>query len=459
MTANNPILPGFTTVQLGFTYLELQRELWPTPHHPDRLTPLIKGQATNLNIWTDGDPIDVSTDDIPMEVDTSSHVARYISLVENDFLSFHRAKTLNHILIRQEYEDFLAHVMKKGRGSFFLTGQPGIGKSVGACYFLCHLLASGQSVFFLPDSKAVYYFSASGVEALNYPQNPFAMTSDKVRQALKKSWVLMDSDIDKNWQPDSWIQEAFLSIWFSSPDDSRYNSFKNQTKASLWCMQPWSLEELSALTILTQENPSEVFKRFREFGPIPRFLIDAKDTATNLSILDTIIYASLADSFFTAKAEATRKASNRMFLVKPQKTQDGTLDRSQYGYTFVSDFVLERTMELMQKSSDLDRQKLLLELDQPNTRSAAGILMEHMIHQAFIEDGMSLPLDLGGQKIDATLRLLGTARTFVIETHGPTNLLSKRPLYLQPQSPNFATMDAIIITQQNLILLQSSLFA
>jgi hypothetical protein len=74
------------------------------------------------------------------------------------------------------------------------------GKSVGACYFLLWLLASGQSVFFIPATNAVYYFSEAGVQQVT---DGYAVRNDlTVRAAVARSWVLIDVDIAAvDWYP------------------------------------------------------------------------------------------------------------------------------------------------------------------------------------------------------------------------------------------------------------------
>jgi hypothetical protein len=55
-------------------------------------------------------------------------------------------------------------------------------------WLLFHLLASGQSVFFVNSTTDVFYFSSDGVQ----------MTQAKQRRAIietiKKSWVIVDVD-------------------------------------------------------------------------------------------------------------------------------------------------------------------------------------------------------------------------------------------------------------------------
>ncbi|KAJ7134745.1 hypothetical protein C8R44DRAFT_434418 [Mycena epipterygia] len=113
----------------------------------------------------------------------------------------------------------MAHVTQSEEGGrrFFLTGHPGIGKSLGACYCLFWLLASHQPVFFIPTTDRVYYFSKDGVQ-----QSIDAEFDDRRLEAtVKRSWVLVDVDIGDNvaaaeWYPRQWTKSCAALVCFVS---------------------------------------------------------------------------------------------------------------------------------------------------------------------------------------------------------------------------------------------------
>ncbi|KAJ7087845.1 hypothetical protein C8R44DRAFT_893087 [Mycena epipterygia] len=103
---------------------------------------------------------DLNATDVDEDEDESawpSPEVRYIDFVQHPAFAVHTLSDTElspTFLIRQEYLEFMDHAITKIKQKhFFLTGQPGIGKSMGICYFLFRLLALGESVFFLPNTS------------------------------------------------------------------------------------------------------------------------------------------------------------------------------------------------------------------------------------------------------------------------------------------------------------------
>ncbi len=79
-----------------------------------------------------------------------------------------------------------------------------------------------------------------------------------------------------------------------------------------------------------------------------------------------------------------------------------------------------------------------------------------MLHRALIHRKIDVPTAFGGGSVKGELELIGQAKDFFLETH-TEDQRDCRPLYLRPQSSNFAAVDAILITSTVLCLIQSSL--
>ncbi|KAJ7811140.1 hypothetical protein B0H14DRAFT_2860743 [Mycena olivaceomarginata] len=359
------------------------------------------------------------------------------------------------VVVREEYVEFMTYALqveKDDERRFFLTGQPGIGKSVGACYFLFWLLASGQSVFLITDTDVVYYFSAAGVQ----------LTSDErtqrndleVRAAVKSSWVLIDVDIGDSpsavdWYPREWIKPCSTLVWTSSPRQERQRRFRTRFRARLWYMSPWSLEEIAVVTKLEKKDPAEIQTRFRLSGPVARSLFFESSRASTIEI-DSVIR-----SLRPSQEGTDEEASHRMYLVRPQESwdEDGVprLVREEPSYFLLSIHVAARTVELMAESADTFRERLASAFDHPPTRGAAGKLVESILHQALLRGSVD-PFGVGGHGL-SELALIGEAPNFILEAH---LTLPEPPLYLRPQSQTFAAVDAIVVTATVLWLVQSS---
>ncbi len=148
-----------------------------------------------------------------------------------------------------------------------------------------------------------------------------------------------------------------------------------------------------------------------------------------------------------------------MFLVRPQEVFDEagqpSLQRKECSFDFLSNYVASRTAELMEPHIEKIRRQLAYAFDSPHTRSAASKLVESMLHRALIRPRIDLPTTFGGGPVKGELELIGQAEDFFLEPHAKDQR-DCRPLYLRPQSSNFAALDAILITATVRYLIQSS---
>ncbi|KAJ6471861.1 hypothetical protein C8R45DRAFT_1013418 [Mycena sanguinolenta] len=455
------LLPQFTLATPENPYTKLHGLLWPKgptssqPGDPPEPEPLRKCiQVWNLS--TD-DAAAMDLDEDEDELPPPPPQMRYLDLRKHETFRVHRLRSKMHstFLVRQEYIEFMAHATQcqERNRRFFLTGQPGIGKSMGACYFLFHLLASGQSVFFIPDTNVIYYFSENGVQQAIADIN---MDHSLIEQAVERSWVLIDADVGlkDDWCPHSWVEPAAGLVWTSSPMATRMRRFTKQLSASAWYMKPWSSQEIAAVTKLDGKDPQDVRDRLSRGGPVARNLFGAPQMAPGTS-LDHVINVAL-NNLFTFR---TSELSHRVFLLQPLDVLDQTgrpcLDRHEYSFHFLSNYIASHTSELMEEQVDKIRRQLSYAFDNPRIHSVAGKLIESMLHRALVHRKIDLPDAFGGGPVAGQLELVGQAEDFVLEPHTPSQR-ECRPLYLRPQSPTFAAVDAILVARDVLCLVQSS---
>ncbi|KAJ7684018.1 hypothetical protein B0H17DRAFT_1204778 [Mycena rosella] len=220
-------------------YALLHEVLWPPtsikpggPAVPVGLALYIKTRAADLSIWTDvqGGDTDENEGDKGGDADAmdvhappwSAPEINYIDLSGHPAFRVRRPGdkyTPQNFIVRQEYIDFMVDAKEGGR--FFLTG-----KSMGACYFLFHLLASGQSIFLITDEQHIFHFSEAGVTETE--AHTILPGDGWLKAALDDSWVLIDFDLAKDWQPATWIQAAHGVVWTSSPKKDRMHRFTKQ---------------------------------------------------------------------------------------------------------------------------------------------------------------------------------------------------------------------------------------
>ncbi|KAJ6485949.1 hypothetical protein C8R45DRAFT_1098693 [Mycena sanguinolenta] len=204
------MLDGFSALPVDDPLIELYDALWPTQSLPTmppsprkvpqgRLVGQVKifdGSRAGLDDGVDNGLEDDKPPPPPMYyLDISTESVLRVFALEED------GKTPNTLLVRDDYLEFLADV-DRDRGNppklvrYFLTGQPGIGKSFGSCYFLFHCFALGQPLFFLQNGT-ITYFGPNGCEV---PMDPALIAQNSRRpmlaQVIKESWVIIDVDAD-----------------------------------------------------------------------------------------------------------------------------------------------------------------------------------------------------------------------------------------------------------------------
>ncbi|KAJ7204811.1 hypothetical protein GGX14DRAFT_459840, partial [Mycena pura] len=424
------------------------------------LTPNKKSESNTMDVdGSDGENEsegEVLNDDEDVDI-------RYINLEAHPALviddlgeEIDQYKTKATFVVRREYEVFMEHAMSRVsdppddsfRARFFVTGQPGIGKSFGCYYFLFRLLALGQPVFFVNSLTTVYYFSSDGIQLTEQK----LISSPALVEALRGSWVLIDMDDKTEWQPSKIFKRARCVVWTSPPRELRMKEFIKRFGAETWYMKAWSPKEIAAMTERMVIDPAKVLKRLSTGGPVARSLWGALPVPSPQTI-DTTIRNALSGNIFAFMP-------NRVFLIQPlvvidEESGRAYLQRTDYSAEFISTYIANRTSDLAQDYLERLQGQLASALNSSTTRSVAGKLFEGIIYRALTR-GMQLPAGFGRGSVAGTLELVGKAESFVCEA-GTTDIAEKRPLYLRPESLNFAAVDAILVTNEKLGLIQASM--
>jgi hypothetical protein len=198
-------------------------------------------------------------------------------------------------------------------------------------------------------------------------------------------------------------------------------------------------------------------------GPVARSLFGGVPVPSPQSIEADIKNALRGNIFaFTpmdTSGEGTQPV-HRVFLIQPlvlidERSGRACLQRTDYSAEFLSAYMAHRTLDLAQDHLERVQEQLAAALNISTTRSVAGKLVEGMMHRGLAR-GMQLPAVFGAGTVAGTLELIGKAGSFICETT-TIDIAKERPLYLRPESLNFAAVDAILVTHDKLGLIQASL--
>ncbi|KAJ7773307.1 hypothetical protein B0H16DRAFT_144774 [Mycena metata] len=484
MDAQGQLLPQFTWVATSL-YKNLYEDLWPAPDGSsvaaldDRIEFLTPDDQW-LTLSTDSEAMDVDNQagegdgdregrgHLNDELDEDPTSIGFIPLKTYPALEIGPLSRLvmdrgddTVFFIRPDYDVFLEHARSRVRKApslnsptrFFVTGQPGIGKTFGCYYFLFRLLASGQSVFFLRSRTETLYFSGDGVQRNDRSTGPSECRSTGL--AIQKSWVLIDVDDQAEWSCPEIFATARCIVWTSSPREPRMRNFVKRFGAERWYMKTWSSKEIAAVTERSKIDRSEILRRMDTGGPVARSLFPLALPHVTAQTLRRNINNALSTNIFNFKP-----FNDDVIRIEPLVVIDPSgrarLQRTDYSIEFLSAFIAEKTLDVAQNMFPELQKQLAATFDIETTRTLAGKVVEALMHRA-LKRGMELPKVFGPNRtIARTLALIGKAESFVRET-AAADIAAQRPLYLRPKSQNFAAVDAILVTENTLSLIQTSL--
>ncbi|KAF9016529.1 hypothetical protein BDZ89DRAFT_1141407 [Hymenopellis radicata] len=468
------VLPGFSPAQRDDLYAELHQCLWRTASSPsqpaDSAGPEPKRLAEFIEAcYGDGDATAMDVDDSEQPPPAPAPPIRYIDLKKNEGLAVGKMRFVNKLIVREEYVEFMTDasaIASKGqRANFFLTGQPGIGKQERRCRLLPFPIARFPPVGLLPSVQStLVYFSEAGVEVINMPIPSLYVNTARLLNAIRRSWVIVDVDASFDWLPPFLFKAAQCLVWTSSPTrERRMHRFIKHFSATAWYMKPWSSEEIAAVTTLENRDPKDVQDRLKMCGPVAWSLFsDSYKSRLHAAAIDQVVEQAVAGNIFdfaTSSVVDQVQASHRMFLVRPLEVIDrdgqSSLERGLCSFNFISNYVASRTAEQMEQHIEKVRQQLARAFNSPNMRSAAGKLVESMLHRALIHRKIHVPAIFGGGLVKGELELIGQAKDFLLETHVQEQRTC-RPLYLRPQTSDFAAVDAILVTADILTRLKTN---
>ncbi|KAF8132280.1 hypothetical protein EV363DRAFT_1295804 [Boletus edulis] len=186
------------------------------------------------------------------------------------FQALFGAAVEENILVRDEYriaiQDLQKHEYRRGA---YVTGQPGIGKSLFLVYLLVQLLGQGCKVA-VHDYNHQFYAVFTNTVAF-YP-----ITDPAPLATGGPMWALSDSSHEHDGAPPGHFYafpQAVRLIQATSLKKKRWHEWSKQAKAKCYVMDIWTEQETANLANLLGYNGQRMVDLWKKWGGAPGTLL------------------------------------------------------------------------------------------------------------------------------------------------------------------------------------------
>ncbi|KAF8346418.1 hypothetical protein F5887DRAFT_1182764 [Amanita rubescens] len=293
------------------------------------------------------------------------------------------------IFVRQEYRDALQALKgpRYHRGAY-VTGQPGIGKTLFLIYVLVVSLGERRPVALdFPDDRPFYaLFQESG-----FTTHSLDGMLPPINNLFNFMWALSDS----NYQMRS-PSAIFLSrpgkvrvIQATSPKEDRWKSWSKEARASCYIMDLWTLNEIEILANLLNLDVNRMTSLSKKWGCDPRTLlgfIEAGDTDIEIECAyraEAPVAVKRSEDMLLA-IEQNALSPSKFYFCRPSISRESEVDRTIPRPFVPTETICQVLGEALRESDNNVRLTFFRALSQHSeTRSAAGYIYEHLFHSYF----------------------------------------------------------------------------
>ncbi|KAF8133018.1 hypothetical protein EV363DRAFT_83965 [Boletus edulis] len=190
--------------------------------------------------------------------------------------------TISKILVRDEYRTALQELQTDpyARGAY-VTGQPGIGKTLFLVYLLVELLGQCRKVL-VHDTRGQFYaiFAENTVNFHLLTDETPLDSDDDDPESDRRIWALSDSSAGVRSPPIgfwSFEDRHIRTIQATSLRKDRWHEWSKQATAKCYVMDVWTEQEITNLATLLNSDTQRMVDLYKKWGGAPKTLLEYVD--------------------------------------------------------------------------------------------------------------------------------------------------------------------------------------
>ncbi|KAF8120576.1 hypothetical protein EV363DRAFT_87913 [Boletus edulis] len=288
------------------------------------------------------------------------------------------------ILVRDEYRIAAQELQtaRYHRGAY-VTGQPGIGKSLFLVYLLVQLLRQGCKVA-VHDSSHQYYVVFTFEELVAF----YPLTYKTPLATGGSMWALSDSSLEHNGAPPACFfasPKRIRLIQATSPEKQRWHEWSKQAKAECYVMDIWTAQEIANFATLLDHDVQRMVDLEKKWGGVPRILMTYLQKSDQQienwyhhrakvairkcqNMVQSIVDKSLSEGL---------EAPSQFYFCRPADYATSSIDRTEICATVPTHTICNILGRALQELSIAIRLEFFTALSQlSDTRQAAGFIRQ-----------------------------------------------------------------------------------
>ncbi|KAI9462208.1 hypothetical protein HD554DRAFT_2289333 [Boletus coccyginus] len=373
---------------------------------------------------------------------------------------FARVVVHDKLLVRNEYRVALQALETNSyEAGVYVTGQPGIGKTLFLVYLLVRRLGQQKPV-------AVQFLNGKGFYALFKDTVSFHLLTDGSPLRENPSvWALCDSNQYVTIPDGLFLSHVGVRVIQTTPPTaSRWKEWSKQVGAQPYIMDIWSEEEVVQLATLLGLDAHRTMTLAEKWGNIPRSLvkyIDEDDWAVETSYRNNASRAVNASKIMLdqgRRLDLPDDAPSQFYFLRPMGSPARAISR-EFSCVIVPTQTIRCILaEALKAEDNLTRLRFYNALTHhPNTHQVAGFIFESWFHSFFVVHKM-IDCQWVVQGHDNTIiQFPTTSTTAGMDLIPATKNAPKSatpPYYWIPSKTNFPGIDSALVLKDEIFVFQ-----